>query len=369
MSSQLKEKQQQTDRCREFEADQLFNQHLFRTLAYAGAGFGAGMVASLFFKQKKMLTLLGTGAGAVYGGQGFMSDLNQYQRFKDMSNQGQQSQTLKREDQSATKNWENYLPKQESSSQQKRFGGSDDNENEKKGSKSNIESPGTATSNRNKDLDKSSYEFGKNKGASAKASSHNKETDKSSQHFGEQKSSGIKSFDPKESIEKTEKSQASKDHKEKNSNQHESQKSSSQTKQHEKINLSKTESQKSSSQTKSHEKDSKQLEQNGTGVREPHLNFREEGQQLQEFGSYKEPGKPAPGESRTNRGSERPRHGGDKDVGELKNQQNRIEQDRYGATKHTGNKMKLENPNENVAGGQFNGDGLSARSQVNAVIE
>jgi len=370
MSSQLKEKQQQTDNKREFEADQLFNQHLFRTLAYAGAGFGAGMVASIFLKQKKMLTLLGTSAGAVYGGQSFMNDLKHFRSFQDYNNQDQQSHTLKREDQTSTKNWESFMPKQDSISQNKRFGGSDDDNHDDKESKSNFQPKSgevkrpeqqpyganankkytsSTTTSHNKEDDKSSYEFGKNNGQNATTSSHDRENDKSSQQFGKQQSNSSKSSSHHEGNSKD------------SSHHKESDKSSRD--QH------KNETQKSPSKGKEQESSHKQSERSESSKHESKSDSKGEGQQLQDFKSNtKEAGRPAPGDSEKYRGSERPRNT-DKSLGNLRDQQNRVEQDRWGDSKHSGNKMKLEHPNDTTAGSQFNGDNLSAKSQVNAVIE
>jgi len=75
---------------RELEADFLFNQHLFRTLAYTGAGFGFGLLTSLLFKHKAGMTVFFAGTGAGYGASGFVNDLSHFIRFKNMSqSQGQ----------------------------------------------------------------------------------------------------------------------------------------------------------------------------------------------------------------------------------------------------------------------------------------
>jgi len=296
MSSQLKDKQQQKDNKRDLEADDVFNQQLFRTLAYAGAGFGAGLVASVFFKHRKALTLLGAGSGAAYGATNFMNELNQFNKFKDMANQSKQSNTLKREDQLSTKDWEAFMPKQESQSQQKRYGGSGDDD-DKKGSKSSSES---------------------------KPSSSKKENEKSTHQTDSHKPSSPKSSNPspKESTKSNQEQQKSKES---------------------------DRSQSSRSESKSDNKG--------------------EGQNLQDFKTNPGAGKPASGDSRLFRGAERDVHS-DHDLDELKNQQNRlVEQDKWGKSKRTGNKMKVEPVPENIAGGQFSGTGLTAKSQVNAVIE
>jgi len=360
MSNQLKEKQQQTDNKREFDADHLFNQHLFRTLAYAGAGFGAGMVASLFIKQRKLMTLVGTGVGAAYGGQNFMNDLNHFRKFKDYNSQDKQPHTLKREDQTSTKDWESFMPKQESQSDQKRYGGSDNDDGDKKESKSNSQqkssqnksseasstnikrdSSATTSSSHNKDDDKSSHEFGKSKGQSAKSSSHDRTNDKSSQQFGDNKSSDSKG-----------------------SSHHQGTDKSSHQAENKKSDVSK-----SSDHSKQHEKSVQHFERSESSKHESESGSKGEGQQLQDFKSNtKEAGRPAPGDSELYRGSERPRHT-NKDIEHQRGEQNRTEQDRWGESKTTGNKMKLEAPSDSKAGNQFNAGGLTAHSQVNTVLE
>jgi len=296
MSSQLKDKQPQKDNKRDLDADSVFNQQLFSTLAYAGAGFGAGLVASVFLKNRKALTLLGAGTGAAYGASNFMNELNSFNKFKDYANQTQQSNTLKREDQLSTKNWEDFMPKQESQTQQKRHGGSGDDD-DKKGSKSSSES---------------------------KSSDNKKGSDKDSHHSSSQKPSSSKSSTPapKESTKSSQEQQKGKESDRSESSKHESKSDS-----------------------------------------------KGQGQNLQDFKTNPGAGKPAPGDSRLYRGAERDVHT-DNDLDELKNQQNRlVQQDKWSKSTHTGNKMKVEQPPENIAGGQFSGRGLTAGSQVNAVIE
>jgi len=367
MSSQLKEKQQQTDNKHEFEADQLFNQHLFKTLAYAGAGFGAGLVASLFVKNRKLMTLAGAGAGAAYGGQGFMNDLSHFRQFKDVKNQGQQSNILKKDDQTVSKNWEQFKPKEESQHEQKRFGGSDDSDNNESKSKSSQnkssdstiantkrDSPFTTSNSHNKDDDKGSYEFWKNQGQNAKSSSHDRTNDKSSQQFGENRSSS--SRDSHNESDKTSQQSGSKKSSESKVPSHH--------KEHEQSSHSqqKTETHSSSSSAKVPERKE-------SGKVESKSDKKGEGQQLQDFKSNPyEAGKPAPEDSKTHRGSERPRNV-DNSLENQRNQTSRSEQDRWGESKTTGNKMQLEAPSETKAGNQFNATGLTAKSQVNTVLE
>jgi len=97
MSSQLKGKEQPVKR--EEKADFLFNQHIVRTIAYTGAGFGIGMLASLLFKHKAGMTLFFAGTGAGYGGANFINDLRVFRRNKNWLAQSQgQTQDQRRFD-------------------------------------------------------------------------------------------------------------------------------------------------------------------------------------------------------------------------------------------------------------------------------
>jgi len=80
MSTQLKEKQPTKEQVpsRDLQADFHFNQHIFRTLAYTAAGFGVGMLSSLFFKHKAGMTLFFAGTGAGYGGANFFNELHSF---------------------------------------------------------------------------------------------------------------------------------------------------------------------------------------------------------------------------------------------------------------------------------------------------
>jgi len=94
MSSQLKEKDTSVKRedlslKREEKADFLFNQHIVRTVAYTGAGFGFGLLASLLFKHKAGMTLFFAGAGAGYGGANFINDLKIFRNNRNWLNQAQ----------------------------------------------------------------------------------------------------------------------------------------------------------------------------------------------------------------------------------------------------------------------------------------
>jgi len=363
MSSQLKEKTQQKDNKRDLDADSVFNQQLFRTLAYTGAGFGAGLVASVFLKNRKALTLLGAGSGAAYGASNFMNELNQFGRFKDMANQSQQHHTLKREDQLSTKNWEDYMPKQESQSQQKRHGGSGDDDdkgskpnsesksrdnksNEKKGHEATATRPKTQAvspseslvstptgskesqnlntrSSHDKTLDKSSYDFGKGKGESPKSSSSGNDSQQSGSH--KTNSPKTSSTAPKETDKSSQEQQ-------------------------------KGGSQKSSGQSKEQQTSARDAERKGSSRLEP-------GQHLQDFSSYKEPGKPAEGESKANRGSERDVRVNSEVEDKRDHTNHRAAQDRWHKSRETGNRMKLETRPDNIAGGQFNTDDLTITAQ------
>ncbi len=89
MSAQLKEKEQPLNLRREEKADYLFNQHIVRTVAYTGAGFGFGLLASLLFKHKAGMTLFFAGTGAGYGGANFVNDLKVFRRNKNWTTPSQ----------------------------------------------------------------------------------------------------------------------------------------------------------------------------------------------------------------------------------------------------------------------------------------
>jgi hypothetical protein len=83
MAQQQQKPQQSQDRTqnRDLDADFRLNQHVFKTVAYTGAGLGLGLVASLFFKHKALMMTFGGGAGFGYGLSGMASDLSSYKRI------------------------------------------------------------------------------------------------------------------------------------------------------------------------------------------------------------------------------------------------------------------------------------------------